>query len=104
MEYEKGSLAFLGVDIEDSEEPEIAAGLYDDGAEVDMLAKSKVDRSEAISECDDVFSRFDTFNGIFVDVVNKDDGDGERSFTSAIEPLPCDQREGDLGRGRPSDH
>lgn len=91
------------MDIEDSEKPEIAAGLYDDGAKVDMLAKSKADRSEAISECEDVFSRFDIFNGIFIDVINKDDSDEERAFTSAIEPLPCDQREGDLGRGRPSD-
>ena len=41
--------------------------------------------------------------GILVDVLSKDDGDGERAFTSVIEPLPCDQREGDLGWGRPSD-
>ena len=91
---------FLGMDIEESEEPEIAVGLYDDGAEVDVLAKSEADRSEAICEHDDVFNKFDIFEGIVVDVVSKDDGDGEREFTSAVEPLPCDQREGDLGWGR----
>ena len=68
-----------------------------------MLAKSEADRSEAICERDHVFDKFDIFEGIFVDVVSKDDGDGERAFTGVIEPLPCDQREGDLEWGRPSD-
>ena len=46
MEYRKGlTSVFLGIDIEESEEPEIAVGLYDDGADVDMLAKSEADRS-----------------------------------------------------------
>ena len=51
------------MDIEESEEPEIAVGLYDDGAEVDMLAKSEADRSEAICERDDIYNNFNIFEG-----------------------------------------
>ena len=64
MEYRKGlTSVLLGMDIEESEEPEIAVGLYDDGAEVDMLAKSEADRSEAICERDDIYNNFNIFEG-----------------------------------------
>ena len=98
MEYEKGlTSVFLGMDIEESEEPKIALGLYDDGAEVAMLAKSEADRSEAICERDDVFYKFDIFEGIFVDVVRKNDGDGERAFTSAVDHCPATNGKETLG-------
>ena len=64
MEYGKGlTSVLLGMDIEESEEPEIAVGLYDDGAEVDMLAKSEADRSEVICERDDIYNNFNIFEG-----------------------------------------
>ena len=63
-----------------------------------MLAKSaEADRSEAICDCDDVFYKFDIFEGIFVDVVSKNDGDERGHLPVWSNHCPATNRKRTLG-------